>query len=80
MQSNPRFPADGQGTKGKRLIASPVVGVGAGTLALSLDDGWADDDEVGFAERWRAPVLACVAGLVACITFVATVALLDRLN
>jgi len=32
------------------------------------------------AERWRAAVLAYVAGVVASITFVAMVALLDRLD
>ena len=50
------------------------------TLAMGLEDGWEDDDEVNHAERWRAVVLAYVAGVVASVTFVAMVALLDRLD
>jgi hypothetical protein len=49
-------------------------------LALGLEDGWEEDDEVVHAERWRAVVLAYVAGVVASATFVATVALIDRLD
>ena len=47
-------------------------------LALGLEDGWEEDDEVDHAERWRAAVLAYLAGVVASATFVATVALLNR--
>ena len=57
-----------------------ALGAFAGTLALGLEDGWADDDEVDPAERWRAAVLAYVAGVVASVTFVVMVALLDRLD
>lgn len=49
----------------------------AGTLALGLEEGWAEDDEVNPAERWRAVAIAYVAGVVASVTFVAMVALLD---
>ena len=52
----------------------------AGTIALGLEDGWAEGDEVNPAERWRAAVLAYVAGVVASVTFVAAVALIDRLD
>ena len=50
------------------------------TLALGLEDGWANDDEVNHAERWRALVLAYVVGVVASITFIAMVAIIDRLD
>ena len=49
-------------------------------LAMGLEDAWAEDDEVNHAERWRAIVLAYVVGAVASITFIAMVALLDRLD
>ena len=62
------------------LFMIGALGAFAGTLALGLEDGWADDDEVDPAERWRAAVLAYVAGVVASVTFVATVALVDRLD
>ena len=49
-------------------------------LALGLEDGWAEDDEVDPAERWRAAAFAYLGGLVASVTFIATVALADRLD
>jgi hypothetical protein len=49
-------------------------------LALGLEDGWEEDDEVNDAERWRAAVLAYLAGVIVSVTFVATVALLERLD
>lgn len=49
-------------------------------LALGLEDGWAEDDEVDPAERRRAAAFAYVAGLVAAVAFIATVALADRLD
>ena len=49
-------------------------------LALGLEDGWEEDDEVDPAERWRAVVLAYIAGVVASVTFVVSVALIDRLE
>jgi hypothetical protein len=55
-----------------------ALGALAMVLALGLKDGWEEDDEVDHTERWRAAALAYVAGVVASITFVATVALLDR--
>jgi hypothetical protein len=62
------------------LFAVGALGAFAMMLAVGLEDGWAEDDEVDPAERWRAVVLAYVAGVVASATFVATVALLDRLD
>jgi uncharacterized membrane protein YhaH (DUF805 family) len=62
------------------LFAVGALGAFAMVLALGLEDGWAEDDEVNHAERWRAALLAYVAGVVASATFVATVALLDRLD
>jgi len=49
-------------------------------LALGLDDGWQDDDEVDRGERWRAAVFAYVAGFVASATFVVSVAVINRLG
>jgi len=62
------------------LFTVAALAAFAMVLALGLEDGWAEDDEVDHAERWRAAVLAYVAGVVASLTFVATVALLDRLD
>ena len=62
------------------LFAVGALATFAGTLALGLEDAWADDDEVDPAERWRAAVAAYVGGVVASVTFVAVVALADRLN
>ena len=49
-------------------------------LAMGLEDGWEEDDEVDGAQRWRALAAAYVAGLIASVTFVATVALIDRID
>jgi hypothetical protein len=49
-------------------------------LALGLEDGWEEDDEVVPAERWRAAVGAYIAGVVASATFVVSVALIERLE
>lgn len=57
-----------------------ALGAFAGVLAMGLEDGWRDRDDVDDAERWRAAGLAYVAGVVASATFVAMVALLDRLD
>ena len=62
------------------LFTVGALGALAMVLALGLEDGWAEDDEVDPAERWRAAALAYVAGIVASVTFVAMVALLDRLD
>ena len=60
------------------LFTVGALGALAMVLALGLEDGWEEDDEVDHAERWRAAALAYVAGVVASMTFVATVALLNR--
>ena len=62
------------------LFAASALGALALVLALGLEDGWEEDDEVDPAERWRAAVLAYVAGVVASVTFIVTVALIDRLE
>jgi len=62
------------------LFTVGALGAFAMVLALGLEDGWEEDDEVGHAEGWRAALLAYVAGVVASATFVATVALIDRLD
>ena len=62
------------------LFAVGALGAFAMVLALGLEDGWEEDDEVHPAERWRAAVLAYIAGVIASGTFVATVALIDRLD
>lgn len=62
------------------LFTVGALGAFAMMLALGLEDGWEEDDEVNVAERWRAAALAYVAGVVASVTFVATVALIDRLD
>jgi hypothetical protein len=62
------------------LFAVGALGLFAGMLALGLEDGWANDDEVDNAERWRAAVLAYVAGVVASLTYVASLALIRRLE
>jgi hypothetical protein len=49
-------------------------------LVMGLEDGWAEDDVVDHAERWRAAALAYVTGVVASVTFVAVVALIDRIE
>jgi uncharacterized membrane protein YhaH (DUF805 family) len=49
-------------------------------LAVGLEDGWSEDEEVHPVERWRALLLTYVAGLVASGTFVATVAVIDLLE
>jgi len=61
-------------------FAVGALGAFAMVLALGLEDGWEEDDEVDPAERWRAAVLAYVAGVVASVTFVVSVALIDRLE
>ena len=62
------------------LFAVGALGAFAMVLAMGLDDGWEEDEQVDHAERWRAAVLAYVAGVVASVTFVATVALINRLD
>jgi len=62
------------------LFAVGALGAFAMILALGLEDGWGEDDEVDPAERWRAVVLAYIAGVVASVTFVVSVALIDRLE
>jgi len=62
------------------LFAASALGALALVLALGLEDGWEEDDEVDPAERWRAAVLAYVAGVVASVTFIVSVALIDRLE
>ena len=62
------------------LFTVGALGALAMVLALGLEDGWSEDDEVNHAERWRAAALAYVVGAVASVTFVATVALIDRLD
>jgi hypothetical protein len=62
------------------LFTVGALGAFAMMLALGLEDGWEEDDEVNPAERWRAAALAYVSGIVASVTFVATVALVDRLD
>jgi hypothetical protein len=60
------------------LFAVGALGALAMVLALGLEDGWAEDDEVDPAERRRAAALAYIVGVVASATFVATVALINR--
>jgi len=62
------------------LFTVAALGALAMVLALGLEDGWAEDDEVDHAERWRAAVLAYVIGVVASGTFVAAVGLLDLVD
>jgi uncharacterized membrane protein YhaH (DUF805 family) len=62
------------------LFTVGALGAFAMVLALGLEDGWEEDDEVNDAERWRAAVLAYLAGVIVSVTFVATVALLERLD
>jgi hypothetical protein len=49
-------------------------------LAMGLEDGWEEDDAVDPAERWRAAVAAYVVGVLASVTFLVSVALIDRLE
>ena len=62
------------------LFAVAALAALAMLLAVGLEDGWAEDDEVDPAERRRAAALAYLAGLVASVTFIATVALDDLLD
>ena len=62
------------------LFTVGALGSFALILAIGLEDGWAEDDEVVPAERWRALLLAFLGGVVATVTFVATVALINRLE
>jgi hypothetical protein len=62
------------------LFTVAALGALAMVLALGLEDGWEEDDRVDRAERWRAAALAYISGIVASVTFVATVALVDRLD
>jgi len=60
------------------LFAAALFGV---VLQLGLEDGLDDLDEVGDrAMRWRAAGLAYVVGIVASVTFLASVWLIDRLD
>jgi hypothetical protein len=62
------------------LFAVGALGAFAMVLAVGLEDGWAEDDEVDLAQRWRAALLTYLCGVLASATFVATVALIDRLD
>lgn len=62
------------------LFAAGALAGLAMVLALGLDDGWEEDEQVDPAERWRAAIAAYIVGVIACITFVASVALIDRLE
>lgn len=62
------------------LFGVGALGAFAMVLALGLEDGWEEDDEVNPAERWRAAVLAYIAGVIASVAFVVSVALIDRLE
>ena len=62
------------------LFAAGALGALAMVLALGLEDAWQDDDEFDPAERWRAAAFAYLAGVVASVTFVASVALIERLE
>ena len=62
------------------LFTVAALGALAMVLALGLEDGWAEDDEVDHAQRWKALGLAYLAGVIATLTFVATVALIKRLD
>ena len=62
------------------LFTVGALGAFAMVLALGLEDGWEEDEEVDPAERWRAAVLAYIAGAVATVTFVVSVALINRLE
>jgi len=62
------------------LFTVAAVGAFGMVLALGLEDAWAEDDEVDHRERWKAGILAYFAGVVASLTFVATVALIDRFD
>lgn len=62
------------------LFAVGALAAFAGMLALGLEDGWAEDDEVDPAERWRAAAAAYLGGVVASVTFIVVVALGARLD
>ena len=62
------------------LFSIAALSAFAMVLALGLEDGWAEDDEVDHAQRWKALGLAYLAGVIATLTFVATVALIKRLD
>ena len=62
------------------LFAASAPAALAMVLALGLEDAWEEDDEVDPAERWRAAVLSYVVGVVACVTFVASVALIELIE
>ena len=62
------------------LLGVAALGVFAMALAAGLEDGWEEDDAVDPAERWRALALAYIAGVVASVTFVVSVALINRLE
>ena len=62
------------------LFGVGALGAFAMLLALGLQDGWEEDDEVNPAERWRAAVFAYTAGVVASLTFLVSVALVNRLE
>ena len=47
------------------LFNVAALGAFAMVLALGLEDGWAEDDEVDHAQRWKAAALAYVAGVIA---------------
>ncbi len=60
------------------LFAAALFGV---VLQLGLEDGLDDPDEVDDrALRWRAAGLAYLVGVIASLTYVASVWLIDRLD
>jgi hypothetical protein len=62
------------------LFAVGGLGAFAMVLALGLEDGWEEDEAVDPAERWKALGLAYLAGVVASVAFLVSVALIDRLE
>jgi hypothetical protein len=62
------------------LFATGALAALAMVLAVGLEEGWEEDDQVDLAERWRAAALAYLVGVVASTTFVVSVAIIDRLE
>ena len=59
------------------LFAAGLFGI---VLQLGLQDGLEPDEVGDRAERWRAVGLAYVVGVIASVTFLASVWLIDRLD
>jgi hypothetical protein len=62
------------------LFAVSALCALAMVLALGLEDGWEEDDEVDTAQRRRAAVLAYIVGVIATVTYMVSVALINRLE